>query len=129
MGMYTELHFNAELKKDTPQWIIDVLRYMLEKTEVSPKLPDHPLFLEGVNWLWMLQSDSYCFDADTCSTLRFDRSSVSYFLCIRCNLKNYNEEISKFVSWIIPYLDKEPGDFIGFFRFEETEQPTLLFMP
>ena len=73
--------------------------------------------------------DSYYFDADTHSTLRFDDISDSYRLCIRCNLKNYSDEIQKFIDWIIPFLDKYEGEFLGFYRYEETEVPTLVYMP
>ena len=127
MGMYTEFHFNVELKKDVPQEVVEVLKFMLGDIEVEPKLPAHPLF-ETDRWRVMLCMDSYYFHADTHSTLRFDDISNSYFLCIRCNLKNYNSEIEKFVSWITPYLDEFPNNFLGFSRYEETEQPTLLFM-
>lgn len=75
----------------------------------------------------MLRCDSYYFDADTHSTLRFDDISDSYYLCIRTNLKNYGQEIRHFVDWIMPYLDKFEGEFLGFSRYEETEEPTLIY--
>ena len=127
MGMYTEFHFNVKLKKDVPQNVVDVLNFMLLETKAEPSLPEHPLFATD-RWRVMLVMDSYYFHADTHSTLRFDDISRAYYLCIRCNLKNYNSEIEKFVSWITPYLDEWPGDFLGFSRYEGTEQPTLLFM-
>jgi hypothetical protein len=43
MGMYTELIFGAELKKDTPNEVIEALKYMLRETETKPTnfpLPD-----------------------------------------------------------------------------------------
>jgi len=129
MGMYTEFHFNVELKKNVPQEIINILNFMLNNEGKPPQftVPDHPLFLTD-RWHWMLTSDSYYFDADTHSTLRFDDIGKCYYLCIRCNLKNYNNEIEKFVSWITSYLRKYTGDFLGFSRYENTEQPTLIFM-
>lgn len=127
MGMYTEFHFNVELKKDVPQEVVEVLKFMLGDIVVEPKLPTHPLF-ETDRWRVMLGMDSYCFHADTHSTLRLEDIGNCYYLCIRCNLKNYNDEIEKFISWITPYLEQFPGDFLGFSRYEETEQPTLIFM-
>ncbi len=128
MGMYTEFHFNVELKKDIPQEVINILNFMLNKKEaLSPQLPDHPLF-QTHRWRVMLRCDSYYFPADTHSTLRFDDIGKSYYLCIRCNLKNYDNEIEKFIDWIMPYLSHFSGDFLGFYRYEETEQPTLIFM-
>jgi hypothetical protein len=127
MGMYTELHFNSELKKETPKEVIETLKYMVGEAENSPDLlPEHDLFKTG-RWDYMLQCDSYYFNADTHSTLRFDDISDSYYLCIRTNLKNYGNEIEEFIDWIRPYLAKSEGEFLGFSRYEETEQPTLLF--
>ena len=129
MGMYTEFHFNASLKENTPIEIIEVLQTMLGDEKVLLNTLKHPLFTtKDSRWRFMLQCDSYCFDADTHSTLRYDDIGKSYYLCIRCNLKNYENEIENFVDWIKPYLDKQKGDFLGFSRYEETEQPTLIFM-
>ena len=75
----------------------------------------------------MLRMDSYYFSADTNSTLRFDDISNAYYLCIRTNLKNYDNEITEFIDWIKPYLNKLDGDFLGFSRYEETEIPNLIY--
>ena len=108
MGMYTEFHFNTRLKEDTPHIVIDTLQFMLGVgvvTEESLTLPEHPLFTTQ-RWRVMLRMDSYYFDADTHSTLRYDDIAKAYFLCIRCNLKNYSNEIEHFTNWIMPYVDK-----------------------
>ena len=126
MGMYTEFHFNAELRRDTPEEVIAVLQYMLGRIEEKPTLPEHELFRTD-RWKYMLRCDSYYFSADTYSTLRFDETSDAYYLCIRCNFKNYDNEIQKFVSWISPYLNEQKGDFLGFYRYEEEQNPVLLF--
>ena len=76
----------------------------------------------------MLNSDSYYFAADTHSTLRYDNIGQCYYLCIRCNLKNYSNEIEKFVDWVMPYIRAYEEDFLGFSRYENTEQPTLIYM-
>lgn len=128
MGMYTALHYNSELNKDTPQPVIDILKFMVGDVEDEPKkLPKHPLF-ETERWRFMLRMDSYYFDEDTHSTLRYDKIGESYYLNIRSNLKNYDSEIEKFIDWIMPYLDefKQNGDFLGFYRYEESEDPTII---
>ena len=127
MGMYTEFHFNSILKKDVPKDIIKILDYMITPSNNIPHLPDHKLF-ETRSWNMMLRSDSNYFDGDTLSTLRLDDIDNSYYLCIRCNVKNYDSEIGLFIDWIMPYLDKVKGDFLGFYRYEETEIPTLIYM-
>ena len=127
MGMYTELHYNTQLKTNVPESVINVLRYMLGETEDEPKTPVHELFSGASMWRFMLRSDSYYFDADTHSTLRYDDVSKSYYLCIRCSLKNYYGEILLFCDWIRPYINKTEGEFLGFSRYEESETPELIY--
>ena len=62
-------------------------------------------------------------------TMLDDEIAKAHFLCIRSNVKNYDGEIQHFIDWITPCLDKHPGDFLGFRRYEETEDPTLIYMP
>jgi hypothetical protein len=126
MGMYTELHYNVELQKDTPQDVLAMLAFMVRDRDDEPALLDHPLFA-CERWRYLFTMDSYYFAADTHSTLRLDDISKQYYLCVRSNLKNYDDEIAKFVDWIDPYVDAYPGDFLGFFRYEETETPTLIY--
>ena len=125
MGMYTELHYNAELRADVPSDVVDILKLMLGEAAEGPETPDHPLFGE-TRWRFMLQCDSYYFDADTHSTLRKDRQGGLY-LCVRCNLKNYDDEIEKFCDWIRPYINKQEGGFLGFSRDKGSQTPTLIF--
>ncbi len=132
--MYTEFHFNVCLVKDVPKEVLNTLNYMLlsinERCVMGElvNLPKHPLFLTD-RWTYMLRSDSYYFDSDTHSTLRFDRSSGKYYLGIKCNLKNYCQEIQKFLDWIIPYCRYSGGESLGFYRYEESDTPTLIFYP
>lgn len=126
MGMYTEFHYNVELRKDTPEIITEILQQMISGNGVVKLLPDHPLF-QTSRWSVMLQCDSYYFAATTYCTLQYDDITNLYFLNIRCNLKNYDNEIEKFCDWIRPFIDKEKGDFLGFSRYEETEIPTLIY--
>lgn len=127
MGMYTEFHFNCELKSDVPNEVIEVLQYMLRDNNdaMCPPLPSHPLF-KTARWDWMLRSDSYYFPADTHSTLRWDENEC-WYLCIRCNLKNYSGEIEHFVDWIMPYIDEVDGELLGFSRYENNQKPELIY--
>lgn len=128
MGMYTELHFNSELKKEIPASILNVLAFMVGIHEDEPKeLPKHKLF-NTTHWQYMLRTNSYSFDADTISTLKYDDISDSWYLCIRTNFKNYDSKIEHFIDWVMPYLNKYvTGEFLGFYRYEEDEQPTLIY--
>jgi len=127
MGMYTEFHFNAKLKSDTPEEVLHILQYMLhEQPKLNTRLPDHALF-KCARWDYMLVSDSSYFCAQTHSQVSVDDLINSKYLCIRCNLKNYNHEIQQFLDWIHPYLDQSPCDFLGFYRYEIHDTPTLIY--
>lgn len=124
MGMYTEFHFNSALLPNTPQEVIELLQYMLGEIDTHPSTPSHTLFLTP-RWPFMLQGDSAYFDTVTDSKLIYEYGQ--YYLSIRCNFKNYGEEIMQFVDWIHPYLDKLDGDFLGFSRYEESNEPYLIY--
>lgn len=126
MGMYTEFHFNSRLKGDVPAEVIEMLKFMLGEDLLSPKLPAHPLFSTD-RWKRMLLSGSCYFDTLFGSRLKRDEFSPYWVISVRCNLKNYCGEIEKFVDWISPYLDKTKGKFLGFYRYETNEMPTLIF--
>lgn len=125
MGMYTELNIGVAFREDTPSNIINILKHMLnEDEEVFYILTDHPLF-KTARWNFMLVSDSYYFDGQTDSSLTYDDISNQYYLNVRCNLKNYDDEITKFMDFIQPYLDTR--GFLGYTRYEEDGDPTLIY--
>lgn len=127
--MFTEFHFNVGLVQDVPNNILDILRFMIsedrEKDESLLELPSHPLF-DTTKWKWMLLCDSRYFSAETISTLYKANLGKDYYLCIRCNLKNYDNEIEKFVDWVNPYIDAKPNAFLGFSRYEKSENPDII---
>lgn len=69
--------------------------------------------------------DSYYFDGSTNSEMVFDDISKTWKINIRANLKNYDSEIEEFLDWLEPYIGTE--DFIGYMRYEEWEDPTLIY--
>lgn len=132
MGMYTELVCAFELESDTPKEVIQILRHMTgQEKELGmdeSELPSHPLF-GTERWRFMLQSDSYYFPGDTHSRLKIDNlypTKPMYYLTIRCNLKNYDNEIDNLLSWLGRYT--RTTGFIGYKRYEEAEEPTLLYI-
>lgn len=122
MGMYTELVLGVNLKKD--EKVLDILRYMLNDSEQCPELPKHALF-ETDRWDIMLVCDSHYFDGHAESNLRIDRIGVCT-LNVRCNLKNYCDEIDKFLNWLAPYI--RSYGFIGYTRYEEEDNPSLIYI-
>ena len=125
MGMYTELNIGVAFKEDTPSSVINILKHMLNEDEPDYyELTDHPLF-KTARWNLMLVCDSYYFDGQTDSSLIYDDISNQYYLNVRCNLKNYDNEIDKFMDFIQPYLDT--NGFLGYKRYEEDGDPTLIY--
>lgn len=127
MGMYTQFHYGVRLKKDVPESVINTLRYMVRDIEEDYENHDHPLFATG-NWEFMFIMDSYYFDYKTTNLIMYDEYGDWYFN-VTCNFKNYDEEIEKFLDWIHPYVDAYDGDFLGYYRYEEDELPTLILYP
>lgn len=129
MGMYTELVMACRLRKDTPEDVIKILKYMCrtEDVELSDlKIPtNHDLFTTE-RWNWMLVCDSFYFSGDSHTTFStYEGISKDHFLTVRSNLKNYNNEIENFLDWLSPYM-KDHG-FLGYMRFEATDTPTLFY--
>ncbi|MCA1800256.1 MAG: hypothetical protein LC650_03090, partial [Actinobacteria bacterium] len=62
---------------------------------------------------------------ETSSSLNYDDIG-GWFLTIRCNLKDYDDEIEKFIDWITPYTDST--GFVGYKRYEQDEEPTLIYL-
>lgn len=92
--------------------------------DVNIEIPNHPLFLTS-RWKFMLTSDSYYFDGDTHSSFDYDNISNDYGLTVRCNLKNYDDEIQKFLDWVIQNSDTQ--GFVGYTRYETADSPSLIY--
>ena len=124
--MYTELHYNVRLKKETPDNVIKALQYMLsdKKGPVPDDLPDHSLF-NTRRWDIMLRCSSAYFAAISHSVLK--KIDDDWTLCVRSNFKSYDEEIYEFIDFMNPYVDTYVGDFLGFHRYEEYDEPTLIY--
>ena len=106
MGMYTELIFGANLKKDTPKKVINALKYMIGETEGKPN--DFPLPDGRCEWLF--RCASYYFGvSNPVSKMWFDEISKNWILSTRSNIKNYNGEIEAFLKWIKPYICSGSG--------------------
>jgi len=123
MGMYTEIYINVDLKKDTPDDVIKVLKAMCDQ-ECKEVLVDYPY-----KWICLFSNMSYYTPSTNCRFLEFDNISNQWSLLGKGDIKNYGNEIEEFFEWIMPYVDGYPGDFIGYSRYEEDQKPTLMFLP
>jgi hypothetical protein len=134
--MYTELVLALELVKDPPDEVVRALQYMTsseldEYEEGGARDIKHPFFRRE-RWRVTLRGDSYYFPGDSHATFRFDAIANRWFLTVRSNMKNYDGEIQAFLSFIAQYT--EPGYvrddetfFVGYARYEENNDPTLIY--
>ena len=127
MGMYTELIFGADLKKDTPENVIEALKYMIGDIEEKPKnfpLPDG-------RCEWLFRVSSYYFGVNSpVSKMCKDGIGGNWVLSTRSNIKNYEGEIEAFLEWIKPYIDSGSGyrDMYAIVTYEEAEAPNIYYL-
>jgi len=126
MGMYTELIFGAELKKETPNEVIEALKYMLGEID---KPDNFPLPEGGCEWLF--QGGSYYFAIhNPVNKMWFDDISGQYHISTRSNLKNYADEIETFLDWVKPYIAGGSGarEMYAITISEEQSEPTIYYL-
>lgn len=124
MGMYTEINIGISFKEDTPENFINIIKYLLGDITEQPELSQHNFF-NCDRWRMILTSDSYYFDSITYSKMEKNDIDERYHLNVRSNLKNYSGEIEKFLDFISSHI--ETDGFIGYMRYEESENPTLIY--
>jgi hypothetical protein len=103
MGTYTNFKFDATLKKDLPQKVLDYIRSRLDKELpfVEEKFDNHPFFY-CYRWNWVLTwhdcnsngLKAWCKDTDEGLVIHIDTE-----------LKNYCESIEWFLIWIAPLVN------------------------
>lgn len=126
MGMYTEINICFDLIENAPKDVVAILHYLIDDKTIIPfiSFPEHDFF-KCDRWDMIACSDSYYFDGSTNSKIVFDDISKTWKINIRANLKNYDSEIEKFLNWLEPYIDTK--GFVGYTRYEESEDPTLIY--
>ena len=125
--MYTELIFGADLKKDTPENVIEALKYMIGDTREKPK--DFPLPDGRCEWLF--RGSSYYFGVSSpVSKMWKDSNGCNWVLSTRSSIKNYKGEIEAFLEWIKPYIDSGSGsnDMYAIVTYEEAETPDIYYL-
>ena len=125
--MYTELIFGAGLKKDTPENIIEALKYMMGEIKEKPK--DFPLPNGRCEWLF--RGSSYYFGVNSpVNKMWKDDICKNWVLSTRSNIKNYEGEIEAFLEWIKPYIDSGSGyrDMYAIVTYEEAKAPNIYYL-
>lgn len=128
MGMYTELMLRCQLER-VPEEVFNMLNWMSSSDDLQddPQLPEHELF-KCSRWRSIGWSNSFYFTPLSC--FKFQKSPIDedvYFLIIICDLKNYDNEIDKFIHWLTPYFQDGRHEPIGWKRYEEDDEPTIIY--
>ncbi len=121
MGMYTELILKTGVRKDIPEIVDKILKFLFsdDDLEKPTELPDHPFFRKNC-WECIGRSNSY-YHTPRCLNYYQDG-----YLFSRSDLKNYEGEIESFLDWIDEYLSTYEGKVIGWSWYEEYDFPTLI---
>lgn len=130
MGMYTELILGCKLKKDTPEDVIQILKFLVGDGEKPKALPCHEFFTSA-RWDIALTMSSYYFAI--CESLQKfwkDKISETWIISTRSNIKNYDNEIEKFLDWLKPYIHQGSGqrNFFAISCYEASEEPTIYYL-
>ena len=119
MGMYTELVLKAEYRDKCPPEIRPIFEFLFNKGPYPKELPDD-VFFKTSRWEQIGRSCSYY------HIPWIDSGIENSYLFCRCDLKNYNQEIIKFMKWAKQYIRPVIGEVYGWIWYEEDETPTLL---
>jgi len=125
--MYTELIFGADLKTDTPENIIEALKYMIGDTADKPK--DFPLPKGRCEWLF--RGCSYYFGVnEPISKMWHEDVCDRWVISTRSSIKNYENEIESFLEWIKPYIESGSGarDMYAIVTYEESDTPNIYYL-
>src|ERR1035437_2413373 len=113
MGSYTTFRFDATLRKDTPQELLDFIKYRLTPSKenqeefnmdiVPEGICEHPFF-KCYRWSWVLTWHN-------CNANGFKACCKEELEGLRIHidtsLKNYCDSIEWFLLWIAPMVNLE----------------------
>jgi len=119
MGMYTALSLGVQLDDEFPQ-VTETLSNLIHGNPVTGQ--NHPFF-STPRGAYLLRMDSYYFDYQTHWELKQDEFNGTYLSGVS-NIKNYDNEIDKFLDWLSPHM--VTTGFIGWTMYEEDDFPTIL---
>ena len=122
--MYTELILGVSLKEDTPNDVIEALKYMIGEVDERPI--NFPLPEGRCDWLFRGASCYFGIN-DPVNRMWYDGISKSWNISTRSNIKNYYGEIEEFLKWIKPYVRKGSGNsnIYAITIYEEDDEPII----
>ena len=132
MGMYTELILGCKLKPETPQEVIDIIKWMCEPDDKRGEPPEAYPFSSKGRMKWLFRMSSYYFSVSSTPAPHFvfDENGDNWILSTRSNLKNYEDEIETFLEWLKPHIESGSGEreFYAIVTYEEQEEPTIYYL-
>ena len=100
----------AQVVEAMPESVSALLSWMVSASDnQTPDIPDHPLFKCD---RWQQVGSAY-FDDHPPPT--WDEVT----LAVEFDMKNYCDEIEKFLDWLRPYIDEPAGTEVATVRYEE----------
>lgn len=150
MGMYTEFIFGCALREDTPRICIEALDYVINGEEKKPRYEnpitceeklyndtfiDRILSVEEIeNFADFYDLSRLCYsfsgyfgagENDPC--FYYDSVIKAYRISIRSDIKNYENQIDRFLEYIEPYIKSGSGsnDIYAYVLYEENEYPYI----
>lgn len=124
MGMYTELIFQGYRKSNLPEDIMVFIDYFFNTKVIDLpailKLPEHKFF-SCLRWSHLGHVSSFYFHPSSIRDTYNDSRHNSAYVFMRCDIKNYDNEIELFLDWIKPYME----NFRAYSWYEEDEFPTI----
>lgn len=129
MGMYTKLDLIVDLRHDTPDEVIEALHIMCRNDRVRRKElidlgMDHPFF-ETDRCSWMFRGVGSMDDDHRNPSFTRDEHGGRYSLSVSFDIKNYTNEIERFLNWIGQYVDAMPGR-VGTYQYEEEDDESVV---
>ncbi len=135
MTLFTELVLAVEFTPDTPDEVINWLRFVIDEHDpliTQPvKRPEHPVFKErkaaAPVYLDLFHGSSDRFPGASTCRFELQESSGTYHLTLRSAVKNYQREVEAFLMFLMPYV--QATGLVGYFRKEIDELPSLICYP
>ena len=122
MGMYTEFLLKCNLKKNLPEDVVAVIKYLFAKGEMPEVLPDHRFFKYD-NWYAVGRGTSRHTPV-RCLEYTYRKQITGIFS--RSEIKDYYSQIQEFLDWLSPYMNHTEGECIGWTWYCECNSPKLI---
>jgi len=125
MEAYTGFFFKATLDPDTPDEVIEVLKYMTGGRSRGagrppPPLPDHPFFKTEAWPILLFQGPLHVLKVS--GWLRTG-PTLTVFSHLECD----ENDIKKFLNWIYPWLDGSWSSFMGHYYSGGGDIPVFIY--